>query len=349
MKNTSTPQDQFVGTEGFPDNEIVWEPLDGALPMKHTVKGSPKAGAIGGLIGLVWTIFVGQSILEALNKNASVPEILMLLLVALPGIFFLLYALSQFRYRHEFMIEHDKVTMVRQGLSGSKHWTEPLASYKGVLKQHQYRRDAGKYRTAMMVFTIKLAHDDKAKEVRLFESKTRLMSVPVKWENAWKRYANIIDLPLLEETEEGIVSSQPGQMDTPLQDKIRKGLIQVDRLNPIDTKLGCMVKVTQDGDAWVFTFQQAWTLWKAASGLIIMTVALITVQYLGFIDDELMRYFLFLIPFIIILICFSFQRKLKYPEQLAIDHGALWYRYWRKESGWTTRKLPISSPCSQKG
>jgi hypothetical protein len=295
MKTTTTPLDQLVGTDDSLDNEIVWEPLDGSLPMKHITKGSQKAGAIGGLIGLVWTIFIGQSIVAALNKNAPVPEILMFILVGLPGIFFLLYALSQFRYRHEFMIERGKVTMVRQGLSGSKHWTEPLASYKGVLKLHQYHDDAGKHRTGRMVFTIRLVHDDKAKEVRLFESKIRFMFAPVKWENAWRRYANIFDLPLMEETAEGIVSLQPEQIDTPLQNKIRKGWLRIDHLDPADAGLGCMVKVNQDGDAWVFTFQQAWTLWKAVSGLIIMTMALITVYYLGFFDDRLMRYFLLLI------------------------------------------------------
>jgi hypothetical protein len=49
------------------------------------------------------------------------------------------------------------------------------------------------------------------------------------------------------------------------------------------------------------------------------------------------------IPIIIVLIGLSFQRKLKHPEQLAVDRGSIWYRYWRKGGGWITRRVPISS------
>ena len=343
MTNTSKPPDQFVGTDGSFNNEIVWEPLDGSLPMKHVVKGSSKAGALVGCIGLVWAIFIGQYLLAALNTDAPVVEVLMLLLVVLPAIFCILFALSQFRYQHEFLLEYNKVTMVRQGLFGTKNWREPLSNYKGVLKQYQTREGPKSKQATGTVYIIRLVHEDTAKELILFQAWTRLMSAPEKWENAWRHYANILNVPLLEKTEEGIASFQPDQMEVPLRDKIHRGLLSVDPVNPAEASLSRMVEVTPDGDAWVFTFKQAWTLWKAVAGLLILAILFMVVYHLGFIDDKLVPYFVLLIPIVLVLIGLSFKRKVKYPEQLAIDQGAIWYRFWQKERGWDTRRMPIAS------
>jgi hypothetical protein len=342
MEINPEARQEIEGTELNPENEIAWKPLEGFLPMNLVERGSYAIGAVVGIAGIAWLYLIVGVIAGGLKQRSTVAEILFLSFIGLPGVFCLLYGMGQFVSRREIMIERERVSMVSAGLRGRRDWSEPISAYKGVIRQHRYSSGPGN-RSRRTVYTIALSHEDKDKEIVLFRVSSRLPFPPEKWEKDWRHYAKLFELPLIEETAEGIVSARLGGIDAPLIEKIRRDTQGIMKPDQAMANLGRMVRVEREDDAWVLTFQQAWTFRKTALGLIVMVLALAAVFYFRVLSAKQVMYFSLIIPLIAVFAALSFRSKLAHPEQVAVDKEAIWYRYWQKPRGWITQRIGLNT------
>jgi len=335
---------KIIGREVSPSNKISWVPAEGSFPMKHSILGNRLVGAVALLIGSVWVYFFVDDIFKALTPTLLIPELLMMALVTLPGIFVLIYGISQYVYYEETTVDQNSILWKRRGLSGHREWQEPITSYQGVLKEHQYwgRSDTSR-RSSHMIYSIRLAHSDSGKEVVLYRAESSMLEPPTEWLEKWKRYAELLHLPVLEKIENGMSSSDVSDLNEPLINKIRDGKLKVIHINPLEAKLGLMAKLYREDDLWVIACYPVWNVWKSIAGMIILVVGLLGAYGYGFINPQLFRYFLLFVPICMIAIGLSIRKHVAHPEKLALDKKDIYYRYWNKQKGWVTDDMHVHS------
>jgi hypothetical protein len=339
-----TKMTKIIGREISPSNKISWVPAEGSFPMKHSISGSRLAGALALLIGFGWVSFFVDDISKAMEPTFLLPEFLMMVLVTLPGIFVLIYGISQSIYHEETTVDQNSILWKRRGLSGNREWREAISNYQGVLKEHQYwdQSDASRG-SSYMIYFIRLAHADSGKEVVLYRAESSMLVPPTDWLEKWKRYAELLQLPVLEKTESGISSSDVSDLNEPLINKIRDGKLKVIHINPLEAKLGLMAKLKRDDDMWIITCYPVWNAWKSIVGMIILVVALLGTYVYGLIAPQLFRYFLLIIPVCMFAIGLSIRKHVVHPEQLALDRKCIYYRYRNKQKEWVTDNMPLHS------
>ena len=222
--------------------------------MKHSISGNRLAGALALLIAPVWISFFIDDIFRALEPTFLLLELLMMVLATLPGIFVLIYGISQYIYYEETIIDQDSILWKRRGFSGNRQWWEAISNYRGVLKDHQYwhQSDASR-RPSHMIYFIRLIHADPGKEIVLYRAESSLLVPPSDWLDKWKQYAELLQLPALEKTESGLSSSDVSDLNEPLINKIRDGKLKVIHINPLKAKLGRMAKIERDDDIGLST------------------------------------------------------------------------------------------------
>jgi len=340
---------KIIGREDSPSNKISWAPDEGSVPMKHSISGNRLGGAIALLIGSLWVYFFIDDIFNALEPTPLLPELLMMVLVTLPGIFVLIYGISQFIYHEETIIDQNRVSWKRQGLSGTREWQEAITSYQGVLKEHQYRHGSqgdASNRSSHMIYFIRLIHADPGKEVVLYRTESSMLVSPIDWPEKWKRYAELLQLPVLEKTESGMSLSDVDDLDEPLISKIHDEKLKVVHIDPQEATLGRMAKLTRDEDLWVITCYPVWNAWKSIAGLIVLVVALMGAYSFELINPQLFKYFLWIVPLCLLAIGLSIRKQVAHPEQLALDKKGIYYRHWNKQKGWVTDDIPLRSICN---
>ena len=337
---------KIVGREVSPKNKISWLPAEVSFPMKYSIVGSRLAGAFALLMGAVWIFFFIDDIFNALRPTLILPELLMMALFIFPGIFILIYGISQYVYREETVVDRKSILWRRRGLSGNREWQELISNYQGVLKEHQYwhRSHEGAARgSSHMIYFIRLTHPDPGKEIVLYRAESGMLVPPADWVEKWKRYAELLQLPVLEKTERGISSSDAGDLETPLVNKIREGKLKIATIDPGNVALGLMAKLTRDGGLWLITCYPVWHAWKSIAGVIILTFALIGAYSFELINPQIFRYFLWFIPVCVLAIGLSIRKQLAHPEQLAIDKRNVYFRYFRRQAGWVAEDMPLHS------
>lgn len=337
---------KIVGREASPGNKIPWVPAEGSFPMRYSIAGSRLAGAFAFLLGAIWIYFFIDDLFKALRPTLILPEFLMMALITLPGVFVLIYGISQYVYREETIIDRKSVLWQRHGLSGNREWRELISNYQGVLKEHQYwdeGSDSTSRRSSHMVYFIRLAHPDPGKEIVLYRAESSMLVPPTDWDEKWKRYAERLQLPVLEKTEKGIRSSDVNDLETPLVDKIREGKRKVKTIDPNNAALGLMAKLTCDDGMWLITCYPVWNAWKSVAGVIILTVALSGAYSFELIHPQIFRCFLWFIPVCVLAVGLSIRKQLAHPEQLAIDKSKFYYRYFKRQAGWVVDEIPLHS------
>jgi hypothetical protein len=187
--------------DGEPVDRIVWQPAEGTLPMARIERGSKIGGTVALVLGGTWCALMGNAGLDALAEDALPGKLLMLALFASPGVLTVLYGIGQFLYRHEIAVDNRQVTVTRTGLLGRRQWREPVPAYKGVLKQTRLDMPAEEswQIASTYEYILKLAHARRDREVLLYEASSRLPVAPEAREFLWKRYAELFQLPLLED------------------------------------------------------------------------------------------------------------------------------------------------------
>jgi hypothetical protein len=335
---------KIVGREVSPINKISWVPAEGSFPMKYSISGNRLAGALALLIGSVWVSFFVDDIFKAMEPTFFLPELLMLILVTLPGIFVLIYGISQNIYYEETTVDQNSILWKRRGLTGNREWLETISNYQGVLKEHQYRsRDDVSRRENHMIYFIRLVHSDSGKEVVLYRAESSMLVPPTDWLEKWKRYAELFQLPVIEKTESGMSSSNVEDIEKPLVNKISEGKLKISPIDPMNADLGFMAKLTRDNDLWVITVYPVWNAWKSIAGVIILVIALISANSLEIISPQVSKYFLCFIPVCVIVIALSIRRQVAHPEQLALDKQSIYYRYFKKQAERVTYDIPLHS------
>ena len=337
---------KIVGREVSPKNKISWVPAEVSFPMRYSIVGSRLAGAFALLIGAVWISFFIDDIFRALSPTLILPELGMMALLILPGIFVLIYGMSQYVYREETIVDRKSILWRRRGLSGNREWQELISNYQGVLKEHQYwdgNHEGASHRSSHIEYFIRLTHPDPGKEIVLYRAESGMLVPPTDWVEKWKRYAELLQLPVLEKTERGISSSDASDLETPLVNKIREGKLKIATIDPDNVALGLMAKLTRDGGLWLITCYPVWNAWKSMAGVIILTFALIGANSFELINPQIFRYFLWFIPVCVLAIGLSIRKQLAHPEQLAIDKKNIYYRYFRRQAGWVTDDIPLHS------
>jgi hypothetical protein len=202
--------EKIVGREVSPENKIRWAPAEGSFPMRYSITGSRFAGVLALLLGAIWISFFMDDLFKALTPTLILPELLMMALFILPGIFVLIYGISQYVYREETVIDRKHVLWKRRGLSGSREWRELISNYQGVLKEHRYWQEGHEStsrRSSHMVYFIRLTHPDPGKDIVLYRAESSMLVPPTDWTQKWKQYAERFQLPVLENTEKGISAS----------------------------------------------------------------------------------------------------------------------------------------------
>lgn len=182
-------------------NKIDWRPQETALPMKRVEKGSFMGGAIALILGGMWGTLIGGAIIDAIHERGVSAEIAMLVIFVSPGIFTILYGIGQFLFHHEITVAREKVTVTTVGLRGRRQWSEPVSSYKGVLKQTRlYMPSEAEWKIGSTYdFTLRLAHAKRSKEIVLYETSSRYPFPPATCERQWHHYAESLRLPRLED------------------------------------------------------------------------------------------------------------------------------------------------------
>ena len=340
---------KIVGRDVTPRNKISWAPAQCSFPMRSSIAGNRLAGALALVLGTVWVSFFIDDIVRALRPTLILAELLMMTLLILPGVLVLLYGISQYVYHEETVVDAKSISWRRRGLSGRREWREPVSNYQGVLKEHQYWSRSGEGtsgRSSRMIYFIRLAHPDSGKEIELYRAESNLLVTPADWDEKWKQYAELFQLPVLEKTESGIRSSDAGDLETPLVDKIREGKLKIPPVDPDKAALGLMARLTHDGDLRLITCYPVWNAWKSIAGVLILAVAATGAYFFELIHPRIFNYFLWFIPVCVFAIGYSIRRQIAHPEKLAMDKKNIYYRYFNGKAGWVTEDMPLRSVCN---
>ena len=340
---------RIVGRYLSPQNKISWVPKEGRLPMRSSIAGSRLGGAFALVLGIVWASFFIDGIIAAVRPTLILAELLMMTLLTFPGILLLLYGVSQFVYREETVVDAKNISWRRRGLSGTREWREPVYNYQGVLKDHLYWSRGGEGasgRSSRVLYFVRLAHPDSGKEIELYRAESSLLVTPADWDEKWKQYGELLKLPVLEKTENGIRSSDAGDLETPLVDQIREGKLKVPPVDPDKAALGLMANLTRDGDLRIITCYPVWNAWKSIAGVLILAVAAVGAYSFDLIHPQVFTCFLWFIPVCVLFIGYSIRRQIAHPEKLAMDKKNIYYRYFKGKAGWVTEDMPLRSVCN---
>jgi len=314
--------------------------------MRHSIAGNRLAGAFALSMGAIWIYFFIDDLFKALRPALILPEFLMMTLIILPGVFVLIYGISQYVYREETIIDRKHVLRRRRGLSGNREWRESVSNYQGVLKEHRYWQeghDSTSRRSSHMAYFIRLTHPDPGKEIVLYRAESSMLVPPTDWAEKGKEYAERFQLPVLEKTEKGIRSSDVNDLETPLVDKIREGKRKIATIDPDNVALGLMAKLTRDDGMWLVTCYPVWNAWKSIAGVILLTLALTGAYALELIHPQIFKYFLWVIPVCVLAVGLSIRKQLAHPEQIAMDKKKFFYRYFNRQAGWVVDDMSLRS------
>jgi hypothetical protein len=197
-----------------------------AFPATTERKSSLVGGLFVSLFALVWGGFPLYGLLTAEGLERSE----MIIMVIFPAIGFglLLFGIHLLLWRKEITFDETGVDVVERGLFGTKTWWEPLSAYRGVLR---FTRRIRRKNSSYTLYAVDLAHDERNREIRLFQSRSDKL-----WRKAWEYYAHRLNLPALERGDEGEVQRDAADLDKSLADLVREGKVKIEKA-PIAGKL----------------------------------------------------------------------------------------------------------------
>ena len=186
-----------------------------ARPASATVRGNLAGALIMLVFALVWTgfnLFIGQALI---GEPMPLPLILIPFLGVGVGLF--LFGLKVMLYRRTVTIGHDAVVIDQRNWFRTKRLTVDLATYPGVLrKKVTFRRN----KRAHDAFLTLLAHAARDTTVVLAASRDE-----AEGRAQAEDYARWLDKPALEETADGFLARDPGDLDKSLAQLVAEGKI----------------------------------------------------------------------------------------------------------------------------
>lgn len=197
-----------------------------AFPATAERKGSIFGGLFITVFALLWGGMPLYGLLTADGLEGS-EQIIMMIFPAI-GFGILLFGIHLLIWRKEITFDEAGVDVVERGLFGTKTWWEPLSAYRGVLR---FTRRIRRKNSSYTLYRVDLAHDQRSREIRLFQSRSDKL-----WRKAWEYYAHRLNLPALERGEEGEVRREADDLDKSLAELVREGKVKIER-TPITGKL----------------------------------------------------------------------------------------------------------------
>ncbi|MBI5576966.1 MAG: hypothetical protein HY896_11465 [Deltaproteobacteria bacterium] len=282
----------------------------------HSVqRGSRIGGAFIVLFSLAWCgALYASIIMGAIKKGVNTPMTLFLLVFSLPGLVFLYAGLSSLFGRTVVTLSSDTVEVLRKGVGRSRCWKEPLKAFTGVLRRavrHQ-SNDGPDYTE----YQLLLAHSNPQKEVRLFNS---LSSAG--WDSAWHSFADLLRLPLLDESELGIY--QVGGKAPVRKTSTPEGasMVRVDARG---------IEVRPEYGGYRFRFSNAWTAWRGALGMLIAggTAAIARMMQPQYPNDTLLVVLTWVMIGFVLISFGSLLSLLRGHEELTVTRDRVEYRRW---------------------
>lgn len=349
MVNEST-QPVITGRGGPTANLIRWEPLEGQLPMRHSVHGSRAVGVVALVIGLPWLYLTAEYWLGLIARHGMAwGQTLPGLLVA-GGLAVSLFGLSQFIYRDEIRIGDSRVSRRRLGLTGRSAWREPLSRYRGVLRTQRLVRNESHDRlhgsSDYMRYGVTLYHDDPSRRVLLYEVHDTLMRPPAEWERMWRHYANLFRLPLLEADAGGGDGTVAAEPDSSLAERLVQNSEAAPNMDPEHPRLPAGLSLHRDADLRVVTLWPVVRIRNVAVLLLAGPLLLVLgmfLRQLGLSPGALASWaaagLLFLVGLASLV---ALRKSLQHPEQVAVDAHSIWHRTWdRHQRTYDTQQIPL--------
>ncbi len=229
-----------------------WEP-NNSLPMGREEKGSKLMGLVGLIIVIGSQLLLLRVILntERPIDTDSIRQSALMFTVAFPSIGLLM--INRFFNKKETIISHNEVRYIDKSLLWKKEWSEPLSSYKGVLKENDISNGGGFFRKdgAHAPWKITLKHKtDSSRNIELYSHSRPTGVEPENSDETWKKFARLLNLPLLEKTAIGEKSIELKSRDIPPKNSVRKDSEKTDE-SEMRYKIGKSYKIQKKHDGYL--------------------------------------------------------------------------------------------------
>ncbi len=213
------------------------------LPAEAERGGHPVVGAVLSLIGTALLLGAFTSLVAwVVGAGGDVVLGVMLLVMSL---FFLPFGLHLLLSHEHWLFAADEVTYAWRGLFGAGNWTEPLAKYRGVMRD-SVRHSGGQHGTSYTEYVLRLEHgEEKKKNVQLYSSRSQ-EGLRAQQE----RYARLLGVPLLVEAADGIQARQPEELGMSVSQRVAGGFLEVS-FDPSKPPPGRSLRARVEGDRLV--------------------------------------------------------------------------------------------------
>jgi len=303
-------------------NQIRWVPGEKSLPMR-TVRKQSYFGGLFVTFGILFALLAAASMVSfitwctrewGLSSTAVLlaAVLLAMLLFIVVDLVFIFMGLHLLLSEATIVITNEAVEYTGRGLSGRNEWAEPLENYQGVVKRFANQDHLG------TCYEITLKHDDENKDVILFRA--RNAAAEILWDESWRQFGQLLKLPLLEETADGLVRAGPGS----LQELTARYAAMRSRSGAVQLSKKAVVSQTEEGVRIIHPHY--WGCWRGLLGTIICLIVLGWAYYL-FQSKRINNAWIFpaLVSLLLIAFC-SFIADLLTVEELLIRPGRVEYR-----------------------
>jgi len=201
-----------ISTGGYTfDYERRVEP--GALPVALTYRGNAAAGAFLMVFSVFWfgvVMLIAKAIFAEPFPINLVPFVF---IIPAAGLF--IVGLRSMLMRHAVTFEADKVTIDERRWFATTRHTMALADYPGVLRARvSYSRN----KKSHVAWLAVLPHKERARRVVLAATRDEAEGRALV-----ESYARWLAIPALEDSIDGFDARAPGELDTPLAQRIATG------------------------------------------------------------------------------------------------------------------------------
>jgi hypothetical protein len=189
------------------------------LPATVERSGSRFLGGFLILFALAWGGIPVVGLLGTKQQFEPI-EAAVLVIFTLAAIAIALFGLNEIVRRKVITFEGSRISVVQRGLRGTRSWRQPLSAYRGV-KAHtrRVRRNKRSY----TLYLVDLLHPEAERTVNLYTAASKR-----DWREKWEHYARRLNMPALEEGEDGLIERAAGDLDKSAADLVREGKIEID-------------------------------------------------------------------------------------------------------------------------
>ena len=242
-----------------------------SLPVTQVDKGSKGTGVFLMLFALFWGGLPTFMLITALASGKFQAGLLFLLIFTIVGAGLFIGGLSLLFSSTITRFDHDRVTVTKQSLFGTKQWTELLSSFEGILSRSEYH-SGGKNSPSYTLYIVELRHADAKKTVTLYSSRMD-PNIRVMGED----YCRKLKLPAVEIDGTKYIKRDVNDLDKSVKELVSEGKVHVE-FDPSKPPPGDLA-LRVDGDILELTVVK-----KKASpfGFIIALIVPGIFMYIGF-------------------------------------------------------------------